>query len=318
MRADLHLHTSFSGWRSLRALDAQDCYVTPDAGFALARARGMDFVCFTDHDTIAGALDFLSRRPEEEPRVIVGEEVEARFPDNSDWIHINVFDVDEELHADLVRLRDDGMTLIAELRRRGRFFVLNHPFQSFRSIDAARRRLAQVLPLFPAVEVCNGTSPPSHARVLRTMLAHTGLAHVVQVGGSDAHTRSGIAAVHTTAPAATKGEFLASLRAGACAIRGRPRGATALIGDVYSIVGRYYARLYGECAPGSARWRWNFLVASALLPAVALGVPAALTACQVARQEWIARCGPWTRGLPAAEGARGSDGRRLASVEDTR
>jgi len=311
-RADLHVHTSFSGWRSLRVLDAQDCYVSPDAAFTAARARRMDFVCFTDHDTIAGALDFLSRRPEEESRVIVGEEVEARFPGSPDWIHVNVLDVDEELHADIVRLRGDGMALLAELRRRGCFFVLNHPFQSFRSIGAARRRLSQVLPLCPAVEVCNGTSPRSHVGVLEALLGHAGGERVVRVGGSDAHTLQGIASVHTAAPGATKREYLASLRSGTCAILGRPRGVAALIGDVYAIVGEYYARLYGEPAPRSSRWRRSFTVASALLPAVALGVPAAITACQALRQEYIARFGPWARGLRTPE-ALG-----VLSFEDTR
>ena len=34
-KSDLHLHTSFSGWRRLHHLiDAQDCYVGPDEAFA--------------------------------------------------------------------------------------------------------------------------------------------------------------------------------------------------------------------------------------------------------------------------------------------
>ena len=289
-RADLHVHTSFSGWRSLGLLDAQDCYVPPDAAFAVARARGMDFVCFTDHNTIDGALDFLNRHPEHAPRVIVGEEVEARFPGSTQWIHIGVLDVDEALHDDLARLRDDCHELIAELRRRGCWFVLNHPFQSFRSIAEARRRLAEVLPLCPAVEVCNGTSPRSHTRILEELLRGNPQVRAVQVGGSDAHTCAGIAAVHTAAPASTKAEYLEALRAGRCAIRGRSRGLAALVRDVYVVVGQYYARLYGRPFPLDARRMQNLAAATALLPATLIGVPAALTALQAARQEWIARC----------------------------
>jgi predicted metal-dependent phosphoesterase TrpH len=294
-RADLHVHTSFSGWRSLRLLDAQDCYVTPDVAFAVARARGMDFVCFTDHDTIDGALDFLSRHPEHAPRVIVGEEVEARFPGSRRWIHLGVLDVDEALHADMRRLRHDARELIAELRRRGRWFVLNHPFQSFRTVAEARRLLDDVLPLCPGVEVCNGTSPKSHARILARMLADQPHVRAVHVGGSDAHTSAGIAAVHTAAPGDTKEEFLASLRAGTCTIGGHSRGLPALVRDVYAIVGQYYARLYGRPFPLTARRLENLAAATALLPATLFGVPAALTACQFARQEWIARRGPWAR-----------------------
>ena len=292
MRADLHVHTCFSGWRSSGVLDAQDCYVRPEAAFAAARARGMDLVCFTDHDTIDGALDFLSRHPEHESSVIVGEEVEARFPGSKTWIHIGVLDVDEALHDDLSRLRDDCFELIAELSRRRLFFALNHPFQSFRTVAEAERRLREVLPLFPAVEISNGTSPRSHTAILEALLArmHEG---VVRVGGSDSHTLAGIGAVHTAAPGRSKAEFLEALRAGTCAIEGRPRGLLALVRDVYTIVATYYARLYGRSQPWTARRATSLAAGTALLPASLLGVPFALTAVQYARQEWIARRGPW-------------------------
>jgi len=308
-RADLHLHTSFSGWRSLGLIDAQDCYLSPDTGFAVARARGMDFVCFTDHNTIDGAIDFLSRHPEHEPRVIIGEEVEARFPDSRHWLHINVFDVDEALHSDLAKLRGNCHELIAELRRRDLLFVLNHPFQSFRSIGAASRRLGEVLSLFPAVEVCNGTSPRSHVPALEAMLQGNPGERAVQLGGSDAHTRAGIASVYTAAPATTKAEYLECLRSGTCAIGGAPRGFGALVRDVYLIVGQYYARLYGSPGPVTRRRLKNLVAATALLPASVLGVPAGVTALQVARQEWIARFGPWRRTPDRARPLTQADGR---------
>ena len=292
-RADLHVHTCFSGWRSAGLLDAQDCYVRPEAAFAAARARGMDFVCFTDHDTIDGALDFLSRHPEHEPSVIVGEEIEARFPGSKTWIHIGVLDVDDALHDDLSRLRTDCFELIGELARRGRWFVLNHPFQSFRTVAEAERRLREVLPLFPAVEVSNATSPRSHAAILEAWLGRSARPDTVRVGGSDAHTRGGIGAVCTAAPARSKAEFLDALRGGRCVIEGRPRGFPALVRDVYAIIGQYYARLYGGRRPLTARRLKSLAAGTALLPASLLGAPLALTALQFARQEWIARRGPW-------------------------
>jgi predicted metal-dependent phosphoesterase TrpH len=292
-RADLHVHTCFSGWRSARVLDAQDCYVRPEAAFAAARARGMGLVCLKDHDTIDGALDFLSRHPEHEPAVIVGEEVEARFAGSETWIHIGVLGVDEALHADLSRLRHDCVELLAELARRGVFFALNHPFQSFRTLAEAERRLAQVLPLFPAVEVANGTSPRSHVAILAAWLGRSARPGTLRVGGSDAHTANGIGAVCTTAPARTKAEYLEALRAGRCAIEGRPRGFASLVRDVYAIIGQYYVRLYGTRRPLTARRLGSLAAGTALLPASLLGVPLALTGLQYARQEWIARRGSW-------------------------
>lgn len=293
-RADLHMHTRFSGWRSLRLIDAQDCYVSPDQAYEAARRRGMDFVCFTDHDTIDGALDFLARRPEAEPRVIVGEEVEARFPDSSQWIHVNVFGVDERLHDDMARLRDNCFALIAELRRRDLLFVLNHPFQSFSSARVAERLLAEILPFFPAIEVSNSTSPRCHRRILESMLRVDALSHLACVGGSDAHTATRIASVHTVAPAGTKTEFLASIRRGECRVDGSVPGLGALLRDVYLIIGQYHKRLYFHPYPFSKRRKIVNLVSSGMLiPATLGGVPAFITLAKYARQYWVARTGPW-------------------------
>ncbi len=293
-RADLHVHTSFSGWGRLRSIGARDCYVAPHAAFDAARARGMDFVVFTDHDSIAGALDFLSRRPEHEARVVIGEEVEARFPDSSQTLHISAFDVDERLHEDIARLRGSCFELIDELRSREVFFALNHPLRGFRTVRSARRHLASVLPLLPAVEICNGSDPRSYAAILAAMIDSLGAGPKVLVGGSDAHRASGIGSVHTSAPGRSKSEFLDSVRTGICAVGGSPPGLGPLVRDVYAIVGEFYLRLLADLL--SARWprRIPHLPgAVALVPAVLGGVPLALTLAQVLRQEWLARCGRW-------------------------
>jgi hypothetical protein len=213
-------------------------------------------------------------------------------------LHLNVYGVDEALHADMSRLRDNCFELIEELRRRGLFFVLNHPFQSFRTIGAAQRYLPAVLDVVPAVEVCNSTSPRSHRAVLESMIRRAGAPFPVAVGGSDAHTRRRIAAVATAAPGATRQEFLHSLRQGRCAIVGESCGSWALVRDVYAIVGRYYAELLHR------RRLASVLGGAALLPAALLGAPAAFTLLQAARQEWIARCGPWARRSSSARTER--------------
>ena len=300
-RADLHMHTSFSGWRRLRLIEARDCYVTPEVAFAAARRAGMDFVCFTDHDTIDGALDFLARHPGEAPRVIVGEEVEVRFPDTRQWIHLSVFGIDEKIHAEIAKARGDALEVLALFEERRLLFSLNHPFQSFRTIRTARRHLEAVLPHVPAVEVCNSTSPRSHRRIVEAFLDARGGRRPVGIGGSDSHTERRVAAAWTAAPGETKEEFLASLAAGVGAIGGEARGIGALLGDVHRIIGEYYARLYGlgrrQEPPLTVG---NLLGSIALLPGVVLGVPTLLTSLHMARQEWIARRGRWGR----AEAAR--------------
>ncbi|MBZ5640282.1 MAG: PHP domain-containing protein [Acidobacteriia bacterium] len=291
-RADLHVHTSFSGWGHLRLIGARDCYVTPDAAFEAARARGMHFVCFTDHNTIAGALDFLSRRPDEAHRVIVGEEVDTSIPGSSQRLHVGVLGVDERLHVDIARLRGNVFHLIAELRSRGVFFALNHPFRGSRSVRSARRDLASVLPLVPAIEVCNGSEPASHGRILKEMFASGNFGPKVLVGGSDAHRAQRVGTVHTAAPGRSTSEYLENLKRGICAVGGEPAGLRALLWDVYSIIGSYYGQLLGDL--GSKRRRGRHLPgAVALVPAVLAGVPLILTAAQACHREWIARRGRW-------------------------
>jgi predicted metal-dependent phosphoesterase TrpH len=308
MRADMHLHTSFSGWRRMHFIKARDCYVSPEAAFATARRRGMDYVCFTDHNTIDGALDFLSRHPEEEPRVIVGEELEVLAPGSTRWIHLGIYDIDERIHDDLRRLRPDGAAVMDYLDGRGVLYALNHPFQSFRSAASARRHLAGLLARVPAVEVCNSTTPRSHQRAVETLLDACGTGRPAPLGGSDAHTGRRIAAAYTCAPGRSKTDFLASIRRGECRAGGAVLGLPALIADVYQIVGSYYLRQYGIAGGDRVERDLGSIPGSiVLLPAAIAGLPAILTALHIARQEWIARTGPWAKAAqPEADESLGA------------
>ena len=65
MRADLHVHTRHSTKLSTLAfLRNRDCYSRPADVYRTAKARGMDLVAFTDHDSIDGALELLNDRPD--------------------------------------------------------------------------------------------------------------------------------------------------------------------------------------------------------------------------------------------------------------
>jgi predicted metal-dependent phosphoesterase TrpH len=64
MRIDLHCHTCFS----------RDSLITFDSLLRRMDARGLDMVAITDHNTIAGALDFHTRAPD---RFLIGEEIKT-------------------------------------------------------------------------------------------------------------------------------------------------------------------------------------------------------------------------------------------------
>src|SRR6266850_1432685 len=80
LRADMHVHTCHSRYNdNIPLLGARDCYSRPEAVYAVAKARGMDLVAITDHDTIDGALALAERMPDARD-IIVGEEVSCWMP----------------------------------------------------------------------------------------------------------------------------------------------------------------------------------------------------------------------------------------------
>ena len=64
LRADLHVHSCHSKVSgTMPFLGSRDCYSTPADVYRVAKARGMDLVAFTDHDSIDGALELLDGPP---------------------------------------------------------------------------------------------------------------------------------------------------------------------------------------------------------------------------------------------------------------
>jgi predicted metal-dependent phosphoesterase TrpH len=257
LRADMHVHTRHSTeCGTLRFLGSRDCYSRPEDVYRTAKARGMDLVAITDHDSINGALELLGRHPDATD-VIVGEEVSCRFPNGDIEVHLGVYGMTEALHRDLQPLRGNVFEVTALLRAAGVFYALNHLFHFYR----AQTPLADYLRLLdevPALEARNGTMLPVHNHLIEQIAGAwtTGSgARLGMIGGSDAHTLRRIGRTWTSAPGRTRDEFISSLRQG----RGRPGGehggATAIAGDAYGVVARYLASLAGFGPRDHRAWR---------------------------------------------------------------
>ena len=261
LRADLHVHTCHSTRSgNLRFLGSRDCYSRPADVYRVAKARGMDLVAFTDHDSIGGALELLNERPDLEPEVIVGEEVSCRLPDGDLQVHLAVYGMTEALHRDLQPLRDNVYDAIARLREAGAFFALNHLLHFYRGqipLDRYLRLLDEV----PALEVRNGTMAEAHNRLLEggglpTLPRAGGLPTPAgRTAGSDAHTLRRVGTTWIEAPGRTRDEFLDSVRSG----RGVPGGAhgttTTIAGDAYGVIASYIAALAGFGPRDLPPWR---------------------------------------------------------------
>ena len=123
MKLDAHVHTHHSGMTTIWPLSLfmRESYNTPERVYRLAKARGMDLVAITDHDTISGALTIADR-----PDVIVGCEVSASFPGQDVDVHLGVLDINERQFREIDRLRADVSELVQYLREEAIFTTINH------------------------------------------------------------------------------------------------------------------------------------------------------------------------------------------------
>src|SRR3954468_15159257 len=212
LRADLHVHTCHSTPSAMRRrraphflahpchstqsgnlqfLGSRDCYSRPADVYRVAKARGMDLVAFTDHDSIGGALELLNGRPELASEVIVGEEVSCRLPDGGLQVHLAVYGMTEALHRDVQRLRADVFDVIARLREANVFFALNHLLHFYRG-EIPLERYLRLLDAVPALEVRNGTMAEAHNRLLETIAARAPVAQAFRPAAGAAGSPEGL------------------------------------------------------------------------------------------------------------------------------
>lgn len=286
-RADLHLHTNASIFKYFRAANTRDSYSDPDETYRLAKARGMDFVTFTDHDTVDGCLKFQDRHPELDD-FFVSAEIETRFPKTGHRIHVNVFDLDLKQHAVIAKKRKSIYELVEYLRAEELLFSANHLFQSYRMRQAPEDFFKTMLTLFDVFEVKNGSMAYQHNALVEDLLtvAKEKKGSLALIGGSDAHTYPPIASVFTMATGKSWREFLDSIRAGRCLSWGSEMGFTNVLGDVYKLLVRYYRSVTDFKNPDftTAEKARHFVLAAAALPINVSGVPAAILSLNYAKQ----------------------------------
>jgi predicted metal-dependent phosphoesterase TrpH len=190
VRVDLHTHTMWSG----------DSTTTPDEFADAVTASGLDVVCVTDHNAIAGAVEL---RDLVDARVIVGEELRTAAGEI-----IGLF-LTERLPAGVGHVE-----AAKAIRDQGGVVYIPHPF------DPMRRNMSEValyelaeLDLIDAVEVLNAkTSLTSLNRRAAEFAAEFG---IVGGAGSDGHVPGALGAAYVEMPDFDGPmEFLASLAAG--------------------------------------------------------------------------------------------------------
>jgi predicted metal-dependent phosphoesterase TrpH len=252
LRADLHVHTMHSRVNNdLAFLRSRDCYSRPADVYRLAKARGMDLVAITDHDSIDGCLELLEARPDAAD-LIVGEEISCRMPGSNIEVHLAAYGMTEGLHRDVQRLRANVFDVIAYLREGHVFFALNHLLHFYRG-QVPLAEYLRLLEEVPALEARNGTMLRTHNELVERLLTgresdapgRSGRRRLAAVAGSDAHTLRRVGRTWTEAPGRDRDEFLASVAAGL----GRPGGAhgsaPTVACEAYGVIKSFAASLIG-------------------------------------------------------------------------
>jgi predicted metal-dependent phosphoesterase TrpH len=165
------------------SLIMRESYNTPRCAYRLAKARGMDLVAITDHDTISGALELAHL-----PDVIVGCEVSASFPGEQIDVHLGVLDITERQQGEIERRRHDVAQLLPYLSEEQIFTTINHVASQVNG-RLTPAHIASMLPWIDGFEVINGSRLASQNRTAAALAEASGKA---QIGGSDSHTNRGI------------------------------------------------------------------------------------------------------------------------------
>ncbi len=264
-RADLHVHSKHSNRPSewfLRRIGAPECYVEPRHIYDRARARGMNFVTISDHNSIAGALEIADL-----PGTFISDEVTTYFPEDNCKVHVLALDIDEGQFRMIQELRGSIYDLREYLVGEDILHSVAHPLYRVNNrltID----HIEKLLLLFNRFEAINGARDPRASElvsvVFRSLTPESieGMAarHGIEplgprpwekrfTGGSDDHSGVYAASAHTVTPHAEDlDEFLAYLRRGEHR-EGGGSGSSVMMGHgLYHIAYSYYKDrfLHGE------------------------------------------------------------------------
>lgn len=247
-KMDMHVHSCFSveaipGVKGVTFSPRE----TPEEIYDLAKARGMDFVTITDHDTIDGCLDLLSRRPGLTDFVI-GEEVSTQLPASRLTVHLNVYGHNEAQHRELQRRRGDAFEVVRYCHQQGLFCAWNHPFYRENLSTIEEPEFMELVHLVDVLEVRNG----GRMQVLNVLAEELAVrAGKAMQGGSDTHTGN-VGSVYTAVPCQDLAGFFAGILAGKSRIVGHHSTPRTFLMHNYLVGRRQVLDRHLQLAQGAA------------------------------------------------------------------
>ncbi|HEY3362939.1 MAG TPA: PHP domain-containing protein [Methanosarcina sp.] len=199
-KIDLHVHTSCS--YDVPPVQAMH----PAVLFKKARSQGLDFVTFTDHDTVK-AYDLLGWDKE---GLVPGVEISMMDPDIGHTLHVNVFELDSEEFKELELIANqehDFKSFIHYLRTHDLPHIYNHPFQFAIGDHPNLETVPELINQFPVVEY--NTRNLTEKNLVTATLARKYRKGLVAT--TDSHTGS-MGAVYTLAKGETFREYFENVK----------------------------------------------------------------------------------------------------------
>ena len=249
--ADLHVHSRHSdgsGNAGIRALRSAESFTDPLELYHAQKARGMDFVTITDHNTLAGSLAIAHL-----PGTFLSCELDTWFPEDGQRVHVVALGIDEATFAAADAARENIHDLVACLRAAGVTHYLAHPLFDM-SGSLTPDTVERMLLLFNVLEGRNGARTRRSNGLLRAiagrltqeeleeMAERQGIApygdtpwRKALTGGSDDHSGLFAASAYTEAGGdGTPEGFLRAVAAGDCTHRGIDGDSRTLAHSIYA------------------------------------------------------------------------------------
>ncbi len=327
-RMDTHCHSWASDGPAVAALaflGVPECYSPPEKVYDQARARGMDLVTITDHDTIRGAMELVERGFE---GFTVGQEVSVHFPEDRCKLHVLVWGLSPQQDDELTSLglRNDVYAFAAWLYEHQLAHAVAHPLY-MQNGRLTRWHLERCALLFKGFELLNGAHSERHRSPLDRFLNGLTPARVQQLvkehgvrpvwpriwqkartGGSDDHGLLNIGRTWTAVrpdggeKIADPSEFFRHVMAGRCEPGGVGGHSSLLAHQLTTVGAHYYADRLADRQ--STRGRY---VASKLLRFAGVDLPRpsrARLAAHLTRRKVFRR--RRSKGLPLLDALRDS------------
>jgi hypothetical protein len=250
-RADLHVHSRYSdtsGNAGIRALRSAESFTEPLDLYHAQRARGMDFVTVTDHNTLGGSLAIAHL-----PGTFLSCEFDTWFPDDQQRVHVVALGIDEQTFAVANEARQNVFDLVACLREAEVTHYLAHPLFDI-SARLTPDTVERMLLLFNVLEGRNGARTTRSNGLLRAIAAQLTQEQIEEMaerqdiepygetpwrkaltGGSDDHSGLFAASAYTEAGGdGTPQGFLRAVATGDCTHGGIDGDSRTLAHSIYA------------------------------------------------------------------------------------